>query len=278
MKILLFLLIPCLLFSANYYVDKTAGDDSNDGSSGSPWEYCPGMAGWTGSATLSAGDTVFFDNADTWTGSGASILICEGGVVYVGNSWGAGTKALFQATGTFTNALGAVRMREDHPSIATELIGFEIDINDNDATGVKINDPSPGNLTGATKRIKDCEIHNGDPAAGGGLYAIKIGATQGYDTDNIEILDNLCYDFPHSCIIAYKQYASANESQIHNVLIRGNEVHTSGHGINIKNEVINCIVEFNYVHDGTECGYNIHSDNGYPGGRHVIFRYNIANK
>jgi hypothetical protein len=54
--------------AASYYVD-TSGDDSNPGTKSAPWEHCPGMIGWSGSATLSPGDIVYFDSVYSSQGS-----------------------------------------------------------------------------------------------------------------------------------------------------------------------------------------------------------------
>ena len=80
---ILFLLLPAAGWGATYFVDNTAGRDSNPGTASQPWQHSPGMSGWTGSATLRAGDTVFFDRADSWTGnSGKALLSATGGVLY----------------------------------------------------------------------------------------------------------------------------------------------------------------------------------------------------
>ena len=55
---ILFLLIAGQSLAATYYV-KTGGDDTAAGTSdGTAWAHCPGMAAWSGSATLSSGDVV----------------------------------------------------------------------------------------------------------------------------------------------------------------------------------------------------------------------------
>src|SRR5262245_53577180 len=76
-------------FAATYYVDRTAGNDSNTGTAANQaWQYCPGMTGYHGTGRLVAGDIVKFDRADTWTVSGEYGLHVEGGVTYIGDEWG----------------------------------------------------------------------------------------------------------------------------------------------------------------------------------------------
>jgi hypothetical protein len=59
---------PIPAFYNTYYVDYDAGNDSNNGTSTStPWKFAPGMYGWTGSVTLSAGDVVVLKGGVTWS-------------------------------------------------------------------------------------------------------------------------------------------------------------------------------------------------------------------
>ena len=54
--------------AATYYSDFATGTDNNNGTSTStPWKHMPGMAGWTGSATLSSGDAVVLKGGSHWT-------------------------------------------------------------------------------------------------------------------------------------------------------------------------------------------------------------------
>ena len=85
-----------IAYGATYYVSSSTGSDSNNGTTtGTPWAHCPGMVGWTGSGSLSAGDTVYFNSSDTWTITVANtnFLVIVGGVTYDGDTWGGGTRA-----------------------------------------------------------------------------------------------------------------------------------------------------------------------------------------
>ena len=53
--------------AATYYSDFSTGSDSNNGiSTATPWKHMPGMSGWTGSATLTSGDTIVLKGGVTW--------------------------------------------------------------------------------------------------------------------------------------------------------------------------------------------------------------------
>ena len=51
----------------------------------------------------------------------------------------------------------------------------------------------------------------------------------------------------------------------------------SGSGITLKNHVIDCIVEYNYIHDVKVSGIpiTIHPEPGFRGAENAIIRYNI---
>ena len=62
----LILLFSVQIEAATWYVDFSAGNDANVGSVGSPLKRSPGMTGFTGSATLAAGDVVMFNGGVVW--------------------------------------------------------------------------------------------------------------------------------------------------------------------------------------------------------------------
>jgi len=79
-----------------YYVDQTAGNDANSGTNRmTAWKNCPGMEAYSGSGILQPGDTVYFDNSDTWMVAGKQGIYLVGGVTYLGDSWGPGTMRQF---------------------------------------------------------------------------------------------------------------------------------------------------------------------------------------
>ncbi len=268
----------------NTYYISTSGSDSNPGTQSQPWMRCPGMVGWSGSATLSAGDTVYFDSDDIWTGGGGYCLLdVTGGVTYDGSTWGSGSKATFRATGTFGDAV--ITFRDDHAIYETTVKGIEVDVNDQRSGGVYVNWPaSPKDLSGATKRIEDCEIHHINVPADPTAYGIKVGATSGRVTRHVEILNNIVHDTPRSTIDLYPALNSAG-AEASDILVRGNEVYNAamapggGNGIGLKNQVIDAIVEYNYIHDigiikGNGITITSNSSVG-TGPRNAIVRYNI---
>jgi len=73
-KLLIILFVSTLIifslstaWSAKYYIDYETGLDSNDGlSESTPWKRSPGMAGFSGSYSHSAGDIFYFKRGVTW--------------------------------------------------------------------------------------------------------------------------------------------------------------------------------------------------------------------
>lgn len=81
--------------AATYYIDNVSGSDSNPGTSkNSAWKLCPGMVGFSGSYTYSAGDVFVFKGGVTWTYvSGGSLLnVLNSNTAYTSDkSWYSGT-------------------------------------------------------------------------------------------------------------------------------------------------------------------------------------------
>ena len=273
-----------------YYVDFSDinASDSNAGTSPSlPWKFCPGMLGWSGSASLIATDTVYFKNSTTWTNSSSSTFLeATGGVTFDGKTWGSGTRAVFRALTSNTSASrpGIINIGQDDEFIDTKIVGFELDGNGKYMSGVTINWPSStGSLEGATKLIEDNVIHNfGDP--GGtvfGIYGIKVGALSDYVTRDIEIYNNTIYDTPRSGIAIYDALSSGTH-EISNVLIKGNTVYNAGQGgsvrgegILLKDEVYDIVIEYNYLHSNDGRGVFLEDGSGRPGPTDITIRYNI---
>ncbi len=279
---LIFFLMTSASRAAEYYVDHTAGKDSNQGTQSQPWQNCPGMLGWSGSATLKAGDTVYFDSADTWSSSrSAPILTVKGGVSYIGDTWGSGKRATFRATDTLKYA--SVLINKDDPVYRTLVEGFDIDMNNKgfigNAAGVGINWPiASGSLTGATKTVKNCIIHD-IKTENENWYGIKVGAYNGYNTNNVEIIDCGVYNTPATGMAIYASVATS-ASQINDVLVRGCTVHDAGqgkvgeigNGITLKNNVDNCIVEYCHSYNQPARGFQIDNTNGTDAPTNVKIR------
>src|SRR5438046_6716039 len=66
-SLLLALLTAISAQAGTFFVDYSAGSDSNNGTSKStPWKRCPGMGGFTGTYTHAAGDRFIFRGGVTW--------------------------------------------------------------------------------------------------------------------------------------------------------------------------------------------------------------------
>lgn len=106
--------------AATYYVDFSAGSDSNAGTStGAPFQHCPGDDNATGTAastTLSAGDTVVFKGGVAysgevdldWAGSSGNPIIYDGNTAGI---WGTG-RAQFDLNATYYHAFNGTTARD----------------------------------------------------------------------------------------------------------------------------------------------------------------------
>jgi hypothetical protein len=261
--------------AATYYVDQTSGSDSNAGTASAPWKNCPGMSSYTGSRSLSPGDVVYFDRGDTWVLTGAQGLYLTGGVTYLGDSWGSGTRATLRAGGNLD--AGVVRFR-DHASAPTVFRGFDVDANHTISTGIDVNHRYYTLMNGATKRIQNVVVHNvySDLTQGQYKYGIIIsnfGGTSGY-TENVEVLDSVVHDTSRDAICLYPGDTSP-DNRIRNILVRGNEAYNTGQdpnyccgsGILIKGFVQDATIEDNYIHNvkGASIFMNANENSHYAG-------------
>jgi len=272
--------------AAVYYV-SAGGSDTDPGIESQPWENCPGMPGWSGEASLIAGDVVFFKNTDTWTASsGNAIVQVTGGVTYDGKAWGTGTRAVLRATGRLYSSI--VNFMDDHPTEPTIVRGFELDANNMYTTGVRIGRSHvQRDLLGADKVVEDCIVHDvySRQSLGQYAYGISISSSGGHTVKNVKILYCKVYNISRGGINNYMGNDVPTNKSI-NVTIRGCEVYNvgkdpdtpgSGAGISLKNHVVDCIVEYNYVHDVKVSGIFITTNNqpGFRGAENAIIRHNI---
>lgn len=282
--------------AVTYYVDQTAGNDTNNGTSPStPWKNVPGMHGTsahTGSHTLVAGNIVYLDRSDIWlvssAGDGGMTMVA--GVHYIGNSYdpegaGSGIMAIIRANGTCE--AGGVRINDDDPTNPTWIEGVDIDGAGQNGSGVDINHRfwNTG-LTGAAKRIENCLVRGwvGDGGAGNFRYGIIVsdGSPDASGVvSNVEILNNTLTNPPRDGICLYP----GATGRVTNALVRGNTVsgiktdpsYAEGHGILVKGDVRNSIVEYNYAHDVNSSALFINGpETGTgPGPTGVVYRFNI---
>lgn len=267
---------------ATYYI-STSGSDSNAGTSSSPWRRCPGMPGWSGSASLKAGDVVYFKSDDTWNiSSGSYALSVVGGVAYDGRTWGDGTRAKFNVESDLAGNI-IVRFNDDDNTYETSVVGFDFDGNGYEVTGIGFGRFYTGSLLGTTKRVEDCLIHHcGNANESGYNYGIFTGPTGGNTHRNIQVINCVIHDTGRSALCNYVNRDNAN-NKTENVWFRGNEVYnaglnvagSSGMGILLKDHSENTVVEFNYVHD---CPYGLGLEAASPhtyGPQNATIRYNI---
>lgn len=292
LMLFVFLISSNTSFAAMYYVKDNNCSDSNSGSESFPWCHCPGMTGWTGTATLSAGDTVYFESSGVWAiSSGTYLLSITGGVTYVGDSWGTGTRAKFELTGDITEYI--IRFYDDDSTHETIFQGFELDGNGNNSGGIGMGHPGWSSnfpLTGATKRIENCVIHDTYSEAPAlyryGIIISNWGGASAQIT-NVEILNNVIFNQSRTCINLYPSNSACGEYSIRNITIRGNECYdtaqdpgyNAGVGVVIKNCVHDAVVEYNYIHGdhgiwGEAILINSDVDN-CEGPDNITIRYNI---
>ena len=277
------------LSAATYYVSSTTGNDANTGlAPASPWKNSPGMAAYSGTGALSPGDSVYFNSADTWLVSGTQGLYLVGGVQYIGNTWGSGIRATLRAGSNIDSAV--VRFR-DHPAIATELKGFDVDANGKVANGIEMNHSFyAGPLTGATKRVEDVVVHHVWSRTSLGQYKYGIilsnhGGTGG-EVANVEIVDSVVHDISRDGLPIYPGDENAN-CIVRNVTVRRTTVYNTGQdpdygagaGIVVKGRVIDAVLENNYVHSTKGAGIFVNGNEtnhfGF-GPTNIHIRYNIV--
>jgi hypothetical protein len=274
--------------AATYYVDQTAGNDNNLGTSpGAAWKNSPGMIAYAGSGNLSAGDTVYFDRGDTWFVTGTQGIYLVGGVTYIGDSFGTGTRATIRATADLD--AGVVRFR-DHATVATVFRGFDVDANHRVTNGVDINGAFCSALIGATKRVQNIVVHNtySEQNSGQYRYGIIISNHGGTicNTENVEILDSIVHDTSRDAIVLYPGDENA-ACRIKNITVRNSEAYNTGQdpgyccgaGIAVKGFVEDATIEYNYVHNvkGASIFVNSNQTNHFgTGPTNVHIRYNIV--
>jgi hypothetical protein len=279
-----------VVHAATYYVDQTAGNDGNSGTTPSlAWKNAPGMVAYNGRGALAAGDTVYFNSAGVWTVTGTQGLYLTGGVKYVGNAWGSGTRATLRAGADIASAV--VRFK-DHASIPTVIQGFEVDANGKVTNGIEMNHSfyaSP--LTGATKRIDDVIVHNVWSQTSQGQYRYGIivsnhGGTAG-EVANVEILNSTVRDTSRDGLLLYPGDENAN-CIVRNIVVRGNTVYNTGQdpsygagsGIIVKGRVIDATIENNYVTNTVGAGIFVNGNESNHfgfGPTNIHLRNNIVN-
>jgi hypothetical protein len=270
-RLLAYLFVLQLVFSpvcvaTDYYVDKTLGDDSAAGTSEAhPWEYCPNMAGWTGSVNLADGDTVYFKRGETWPLSATrypdsennawGALHCRtSGVTY--DAYGDGDRPVLQLNTTGSNYHAVIQIRVG----GVYLKNLDIDMNDQHTNGI-----SMGYIYEAADDIliEDCIVRDSvigpNPDFG---YAIHVGPyKEAYLLSNVVIRDCLVYNTGHEGIAIYPSNATR---EVSNVSVYDTIVHTTGtggstwgDGIYITNDSSDILVDGCEVYNSSSRGLSI---------------------
>ena len=181
--IVLFLCSPG--WAATYYV-KNGGNDETAGTSGAPWATIAKVA-----ATATSGDTVYFDNASTWSGT-LPVLTVVAGITYDGSSWGSGTRAKLSCTNQ-NNASGIILISGSNSNVK----GFEVTASNGTyaTNGVNICSHCGVNVSNVT--IDNMLIHDiggtqhhsvyGWGAVGRGIY---VGTFMGNTISNVTITNS----------------------------------------------------------------------------------------
>jgi hypothetical protein len=213
--LLLMLCYSVTAFSATYYVDYASGSDSNNGTStATPWKYAPGMSGWTGSATLSNGDTVILKGGVTWTFASTTKtlwvlpvagLTIQGGQ-RLGTPWGTGYPIL-DGTGSTVERSGIYMSGKTNITI----------------DGIQIYNTYYATLAGAGTGINFSGLSSGLVIKNSYLYftgnqSILGGPTDG--TETIKIHDNI-FTSVNRMFIAVSDGNKVNDIQIYNNTFNG---------------------------------------------------------
>lgn len=290
---IILILISIDAYAANYYVSNS-GNDAAAGTSVAPWAHCPGMIGWTGETTLTNGDVVYFDNEGTWSSNSTTtvfFLDTAAGVTYNGSSWGAGTRAKFEATSGYTGgASGADRSLVYLIQNNVTFTGFEVDGNQTRSSGIIIGYKlASGNVSGVT--VTNCVVHDigSFSVSGDWPYGILVSAVAGYTTGTITITNTTIYNTAHGGIDIYPTWTSGDCPIVDTVLIRNCTVYDTGKctdeqarfNIEVVNDSRNVTVEFCNLYNSPTQGFYYrvspnwegNVDNPPSGG---IFRYNIV--
>jgi hypothetical protein len=279
----------CESLAAIYYV-KNGGNDKLAGTSdATAWARCPGMAGWSGTASLAPGDVVYFREGSTWTSAARPILATKAGVTYYGKGYGSlGVRAKLKAYGTpsGTPSSGVIDIYASNVTVK----GFEVDANEQSIGGIYIG-YAAGYIDVTDVVVDDCVVHDtgGEEAVPTEyLYGILVGQRNLHTTRNITITNCEVYNTGHEGIAIYPSRNYGNF--VENVTVRGCTIHDTGHwggtswghGIYIALHTSNILIEYNTVYNTYSVGVVTYADHpttapytvGYPD--NVTIRYNLV--
>lgn len=245
------LLFTGAMRAADYYVDATSGNDSNNGtSSATAWQSLSKISAFT----FLPGDNLFFKSGEIWNGqlslngSGS-----EGNPILL-DKYGAGSKPIINGGGALTNSAATVFL---HNVEYWEINNLEI-TNTNgtngyqgDLWGILSELDLSGGMEAHHIYIRNCYIHdvNGNVATKttGGIYMTAFGddptryndlKIENNEIDNVGGL-GIANQSSHARINANPRYPSLN------IKIRGNRISNTGRNNLIIRASDNSIVEHN---------------------------------
>lgn len=263
---------------ADHYFDVDAVDDSGAGTIGDPWKTLA-----KAQTECGVGDTCYFDNTDTWTCASPPCIEIATGATLDGASWGAGTRATFQATGD-GDELGMVLIYVDDITFK----GFKVDGNDNSIGQIYIGyRDAAGDVDNI--EIDNCEVTNNRTTDVGSqfYYGIIIGQRFSHTTSNVTVKNSEIHHTGHEGITIYPSATAVNNTN-NIILIRNNIVHHTGlvtgtnrgNTIDVGNDSDNVTIEFNTIYDTgalssgiAVVAYSTSAGLGTPD--NIIIRYNL---
>jgi hypothetical protein len=209
---------------ATYYV-KTGGNDSSAGTSdGTAWARHPWMSTWTGSVTLTAGDTVCMNRGDTWsisTPAAPYITIAQSGTngsPITTTAYGTGAKPIINIATDSAQpvivGLGKSYITFDN----LEIAHFdEVQDTANGQDGIRIGKDASLNVS-HDWIITNCTIHEIPSVAIYGYddsYNIYIGDINATSTATNTLFSNEIYNVGYGAIYLSGRNPSTNRSDFY---------------------------------------------------------------
>ncbi len=269
--IIVFLFLSCPAWSATYYVKNGGNDEAAGTSDGTAWATVAKAT----SAAVHEGDTVYFNSGDTWEVSGDYPFNCVVGVIYDGKTYGDGTRATLQYSGSTAYSVVMINGTPSNTANRSTFRGFNVDIHGGRSTGIGIGT----NQSASYVTIDDCLIHDTDYSqATNWYYALTCGYGSG-DVSEVIVQNCTMYNIAQEALCAYV----TENGSVRSTIFRGNTIHTTGlsnghtgwgAGIEIKNDVDGLIIEYNTIYDNNYAGIHIHHDS-YGTPTNITMRYNI---
>jgi hypothetical protein len=181
-----------------------------------------------------------------------------------------------------------VRFHDD-PTTPTLVQGFDVDAAKRVTSGVDFNHAFFSLMNGATKTLKNCEVHNtwSRTSANQFKYGVIVsnhGGTTGY-CENVQIIGCTVHDTSRDAICLYPGDENGN-CRIKNILVRQCEAFNTGQdpdygagaGLLIKGYVQDATLEYNYSHNtqGAPAFFNSNETNHFGVGIvNAHLRYNL---